>query len=128
MMFDLHTAAARLSAFPVNRVQEAGLDIVSVLTGQQLPKGVHIFNAKRKACRVILPKCARVRLTQQTMTVPMAMLCAASSIHHSPLSQMDVWATDAVASATDPLSSPAHYSRTDIPPHSALWHCICRAF
>jgi hypothetical protein len=27
--------------------------------------------------------------TQRTMTVPTAMLCAASNIHHSPLSQID---------------------------------------
>lgn len=54
---------------------------------------------------------------QLTMTVPIAMLCAASSIHHSPLSQMDDCPTEAAACDTDPLSRPED-AITATPQHS----------
>ena len=55
--------------------------------------------------------------TQGTMTVPTAMLCAASSIHHSPLSQSEPPCVRLVRLPSDPVNAPAECACT---PFAAL--------
>ena len=50
--------------------------------------------------------------TQGTTTVPTAMLCAASSIHHSSLSHTEPPCARASRPLPEPLSAPASVGRT----------------